>query len=401
MYNFLRPEYFDKFVCTGSKCEENCCKDWIVYIDLDTYNNYLNLEESDFKKRLLENIIVTKNDKGEIESIKVKSINNRCAFLDNEGLCDIYKNLGKENMCYTCRVYPRSYSEVNGNIEGALSISCIEVANIILKDKNPMKFKESLKEDYIKYIRYFIKSDNSSYFLEKYFSKLNSFSIKLIQNRDLSIEDRFITLGIFFDELKEDFTKEDIDDIIIDFEKNVNKYKDISKSLLDKDYAHLQVFYLSCLLVDLINNKFLENQRYIDFMTDIYDYFDFSHTSLEELNKKFSDAKDYYNSFIKGKEYVFENYVVNTMFLEKFPYSKNAPISIYIEFLLDFIVVKFITICSCGVYKENMNEDTFIKLIQSYCMAIKHEPNLSDRINKYLEENNLNNLANMFFMLSC
>ena len=399
MYNFLRPEYFDKFECIGSKCGENCCKDWVVYIDLDTYKNYLNLKESDFKRKLLENIIVTRDDKGNIENIKVKSINNKCYFLDSDGLCDIYKNLGKENMCYTCRVYPRSYSVVNGNIEGCLSPSCIEASKLILKDKNPMKFIASLKDDYIKYVRYDIESKNSNNPLEKYFNKLSLFSIKLMQNRNLSIEDRFITLGLFFDNLEKDITKDSIDKNIFDFEENINMYKNISKDINDGSYY--QAYYLSSLLVDLINNKFLENQSYINFMTDIYNHFDFSHTSLDELDDKFNKSKSYYKSFIENKEHILENYVVNTMFLEKFPYSKNSPLSICIEFMLDFIVVKFITVCACGVYRENMNEDIFIKLIQSYYMAIKHEPNLSDRINNYLRENNIDNLASMFFMIKC
>ena len=39
------PEIFDKFVCTGSQCSDNCCMtDWDIEIDEDTYGFYKKLD---------------------------------------------------------------------------------------------------------------------------------------------------------------------------------------------------------------------------------------------------------------------------------------------------------------------------------------------------------------------
>ena len=35
----------------------------------------------------------------------------RCAFLNPDNLCDLYKNVGKDALCKTCRDYPRHIEE--------------------------------------------------------------------------------------------------------------------------------------------------------------------------------------------------------------------------------------------------------------------------------------------------
>ena len=37
-FNVLSIDYYKEFECIGSKCEDNCCKDWKITIDKKTYN---------------------------------------------------------------------------------------------------------------------------------------------------------------------------------------------------------------------------------------------------------------------------------------------------------------------------------------------------------------------------
>ncbi|WP_363315235.1 flagellin lysine-N-methylase [uncultured Clostridium sp.] len=55
----------------------------------------------------------------------------RCAFLNEEDLCDLYKALGPDALCDTCRLYPRHTEEYEGLRELSLSLSCPEAARII------------------------------------------------------------------------------------------------------------------------------------------------------------------------------------------------------------------------------------------------------------------------------
>ena len=76
--------------------------------------------------------------------------NRRCAFLNEENLCDLYKALGPDSLCDTCRMYPR-HTEYEGLRELSLSLSCPEAARIILSCKEPVRFLEEgddLEDDF-------------------------------------------------------------------------------------------------------------------------------------------------------------------------------------------------------------------------------------------------------------
>ena len=68
--------------------------------------------------------------------------NRRCAFLNEESLCDLYKALGPDALCDTCKSYPRHTEEYEGLRELSLSLSCPEAAKIILSCKEPVRFLE-------------------------------------------------------------------------------------------------------------------------------------------------------------------------------------------------------------------------------------------------------------------
>ena len=55
-----------------------------------------------------------------------RQYNRRCAFLNEENLCDIYTEAEPEMFCRTCRNYPRHIEEFEGLREISLSLSCPE-----------------------------------------------------------------------------------------------------------------------------------------------------------------------------------------------------------------------------------------------------------------------------------
>ena len=67
--------------------------------------------------------------------------NGRCAFLNEEGLCDLYLEGGQSRaFCRTCRMYPRHEEEFEGLREISLSLSCPEAARMILNLEEPVRF---------------------------------------------------------------------------------------------------------------------------------------------------------------------------------------------------------------------------------------------------------------------
>jgi lysine-N-methylase len=101
-------------------------------IDEKSKNKYKKVKGS-FRRRLLRSI----NWK---EGVFHQSEDKRCAFLNEQNLCDMYTVLGSGSLCKTCRLYPRHIEEFEGVREISLSLSCPEVAKVLLAKKEPVKF---------------------------------------------------------------------------------------------------------------------------------------------------------------------------------------------------------------------------------------------------------------------
>lgn len=134
---YLKPHYYDKFACTAGDCPDSCCAGWQIVIDEASLERYGN-EKSEFGTRLKNSI--------DWEEECFYQNNRRCAFLNEENLCDLYKALGPDALCDTCRMYPRHMEEYEGLRELSLSLSCPEAARIILSCKEPVHFLEEEDE---------------------------------------------------------------------------------------------------------------------------------------------------------------------------------------------------------------------------------------------------------------
>lgn len=120
---YRMPAYYDSFVCIGEACEDTCCRGWQIAVDEESYQKYQKASGT-FGERLRREI-----DK---KSRRFRLNGRRCSFLDENGLCDIYKELGQEGLCETCRTYPRHMEDYGKIRERMLSLTCPEAARILL-----------------------------------------------------------------------------------------------------------------------------------------------------------------------------------------------------------------------------------------------------------------------------
>lgn len=123
---FTFPNYYKEFSCIAGSCPDTCCAGWQIVIDNKTLKKYQHFK-GPFHNRL-------HNDIDWKEHI-FRQYNRRCAFLNEENLCDIYTEAGPKMLCDTCRNYPRHIEEFEGLREISLSLSCPEAASILLSQK--------------------------------------------------------------------------------------------------------------------------------------------------------------------------------------------------------------------------------------------------------------------------
>lgn len=95
---FTFPDYYKEFSCIAGACPDTCCAGWQIVIDDQTLKKYQHFK-GPFRNRL-------HNDIDWKEHV-FRQYNRRCAFLNEENLCDIYTEAGPKMFCRTCRNYPR------------------------------------------------------------------------------------------------------------------------------------------------------------------------------------------------------------------------------------------------------------------------------------------------------
>ena len=125
-----KPDFYDCFKCTASKCSDTCCVGWEIDIDKASQETYRRVPGT-FGDKLRANI-----EDGHFKLLP----HDRCPFLDQNKLCEIYKSLGEGALCDICREHPR-FVEVYGDImERGLGLCCEEAVRLLLEGEGPLAF---------------------------------------------------------------------------------------------------------------------------------------------------------------------------------------------------------------------------------------------------------------------
>lgn len=173
------PDYYKEFHCIADKCEDTCCAGWQIVIDgisLEKYRHFA----GDYRKTVWKNINwithTFKQDK-----------DKRCAFLNKDNLCDLCLHAGEKSFCKTCRTYPRHIEEFEGVREISLSVSCPEVARILLNKKEPVRYltyEKGAEEEY----------EDFDPFLFSLLEDARGAMLRILQNRVLPIGVRMVLI---------------------------------------------------------------------------------------------------------------------------------------------------------------------------------------------------------------
>lgn len=135
----VKPSYCGSFQCIASRCRDNCCIGWEIDIDEETDQFYRTVK-GEFGKRLEDGI-----SREGTPHFRLKGEQERCAFLNDSNLCDIFIHLGEEHLCGICREHPRFYEwyeEIPGLLdwtETGLGLCCEEAARLFVSESGPLR----------------------------------------------------------------------------------------------------------------------------------------------------------------------------------------------------------------------------------------------------------------------
>lgn len=408
--NCLVPQYMSSFKCIGPECEDNCCIGWSVLIDQKSYKNYAKCPNKKLMKKLDENISRNRQNPNKFSYAVVKmKENGNCPFLDEKKLCELQIELGADYLCNTCFNYPRIMNYVNGMMEKSATLSCPEAARLALLNESPMEFNETESElnsrsvfgQNINTGDEDVDVDNLTL---KYFWELRIFTIDLLQNRNYRLWERLIILDMFYSKVQEyiEMNNENSFLELISYYRKIissNAIEDLFRDIPRQD--NIQILILKT-LIDKRVIAGINSSRYLECLNDFLSGISFTQDApFKGIINNYRTAYDnYYEPFIVKHEYILENYLVNYVYKNLFPYSQGKRIfGSYVMLIIHYALIKMHLVGIAGFYKENFSIDHVIKLIQSFVKTVEHNSNYLREIETALCENDYMTTAYMAILI--
>lgn len=389
------PSYINEFRCIGGSCEDNCCGNWQIYIDKKTFEKYENIKDKEVKKFVNENIFVRdkcntlKTDYGQI----ILGRDQICPFLNNENYCSLQVKLGEEYLSNVCTVFPRVINKIDDCYEMSLDVSCIEAAKILLLKEEGIVFVEE-EISIGKHFFTFHIDTNSEEVKDtnyRYIKEIREKSIEIIKNRNYSLSQRLYMIGSFLE-----FVRRELCYNYHNVKESIDKYN--RSSFRNSFKRNNENYMLQLSFYRQVLEKFSQDdEAYSDYfkskIKEVRSAFRFDKAeSLIENSELFIGVYDYCEKNIFERySYIFENYLVNHMFKEFFPFSENDIVfDGYIMMLVRFSYVKFILVGQY-IYNGEISEEKIVRLIQALSKEIEHNEEFLKNILLYLKEYELDN----------
>ncbi|NFO12459.1 FliB family protein [Clostridium botulinum] len=389
----IYPSYIDKFQCIGGKCEDNCCIGWDIDIDKETFKRYHKVKDETMKKMFQKNVHNNKFctnenlDYGRIKLNKAK----RCPFLDDENYCLIQGKFGEDYLSSVCTQFPRVLNKVDDHYEICLDSACPEAARIILRSQEKIEFKESEKS-LGKYTMSGVLDTRLSEFKNtpiKYFKEIRDFSIKIIQNRKLNISSRLYVLGDFLNKL-EDLEIHKIKEFINKYDIEVES-KNYKRERMN--YA-LQVSFFKNVVdsLDIVNET--DSDKFKNYTKELLKGYNIKDNDsvIENADEYINAFERYAETYIENNSYIFENYFVNFIYNNLFPFSESDYMfEGYIMLLFRYSLMRFYLVGKY-IYNEKDSKEEMIEFIQVFIKAVEHDKNYRSEILEYIKENSFDNM---------
>ncbi|MFY0520164.1 flagellin lysine-N-methylase [Lysinibacillus sp. UGB7] len=405
MRPILIPEYLQDFSCIGSACEDTCCAGWNIVVEKKTYQAYRKVRQPEMADKLLK--YVKRNRKEHDDSNYAKFIldeNKKCHMMLDGGLCSIHKELGEEFLCNTCAIYPRHLTQVGHVTEKSLTLSCPEAARIVLLRKEGLGFIEAEEPKNTRGLM------SRELLLEKHphFWDLRVFSIQLLQSRQQPIEIRLIILGLFIqkiEQLKPDELEYELPLIMQDYLNCLNNDEFI-ESLKDiKGNLNFQLNLARALIRFRITGD-ITSKKYVTILQQLLEGLALEEDEKNEIVDMESTIATYresytniYEPFMKEHEYMLENYIVNYVFKNLFPYDYQSLFESYMMLVVHFTLIK-LHLIGMAAKQQQLTQEMLIECVQQLAKIIEHNPSYLQGVREGMVTAGYTTMGHMFVMIS-
>jgi lysine-N-methylase len=405
------PSYAAAFQCIGPSCEDPCCGNWDIPLDRNTYEKYQQFPSETLGDIVSAFVIVNQPYSHEQLYGKIsRTPSGSCPFLGADYLCSIQKDYGHQLLSAACSIYPRSLCVVEESLEGALSLSCPEAARNVLLAPDFMARVCNMHSGEFR-------TDNSYRLAvdppgkpHNIFLSIRNTLITVLLDRSFTLTTRLLMIGYICKRLDAMDARQS-QAILLENLRNLDELSRSSQvrseiqDLPNDPRSRLEtIFGLTDLLMeDEPTPRFQDT--FLLFVAGIG--IPAGASPRSDVESFLRVEQEYYFPFIESFPFILENYLLNYMFKNLFPYGRSGSDSFtpqgvfteYLEMTTQFAWMTGLLIGAAGHHKCAFNVESVVKVIQSFSRSVEHYPNVLKSMHTYICSRDFHSLRGMAIIL--
>jgi lysine-N-methylase len=398
----VQPKYVSSFSCTGPACEDNCCTGWTVHVDKKTFNAYRQAKTPELTERLESKVkrVRSLNSDTQYARIEMKPVTQECPFME-EKLCGIQKTLGEDKLSDTCATYPRNNRLLGGQHEQSLTLSCPEAARLALLQADAMDFVEGS----MRVRPEVISSSKPKHGLSsELVSSVRVFALQLMRTEGLELWQKLAVLGFFCEQLTQYIKtarQAEIPSLLGEVGSMVTSGAIVDALIeLKPDYA-IQATVFSSLWQLKINRKHSPVQEAVQ--KAVAQGLGADPETHEVANDKL--IAHYTSGVIrlplamKEVPFLLQNYLINEMFNEVFPFGEAKPDQHFLKLVTRFGLVRLMLSAQCSDSASMPTSEQMARTVQVFCRQYQHDVKFAKSVNTALENTGWDSLEKIYRFL--
>ena len=398
----VQPRYVGRFSCTGAACEDNCCTGWTVHIDKKTFNAYRQTKQPELMDRMATQVKRVRSLASDTNYARIEMLPDTlaCPFLE-EKLCSVQRELGEDKLSDTCATYPRKSRVLGGQHQQALTLSCPEAARLALLAPDAMDLVEmsgKVRAESVIQIR------SKQGLTPEMMESVSLFCLKLMKVSSLSLWQKLAALGVFTEQLTATLKRggqAGVPALLNDFDTMVSSGA-IAEALsaMLPDYA-IQATIFSGLWQIKNNRKNSAVQQSVQAMvvkglgadpvTNL--------VTQQQLIDNYRAGVQRLPEALKEAPYLLENFLLNEMFSEGFPFSEASPYEHFLKLVTHFGLVRFMLAVQCNHADHLPTVEHMARTVQVFSRKYQHDAEFAKRVNAALKNSGWDALEKIYRFL--
>lgn len=401
-------DYFDDFTCIGTQCEDTCCVGSEVEIDKITYGKYKSIKDEKLEKIIKCHVYENQGYRDEyIDFAKVTLTGDKsCPFLNGKKLCMIQASIGEEYLSNFCYSFPRYTNLIDGVYENTMALSCPEAARLVLLKKEGISFvkidtipRRGIVSQYVDTQREDLKESSVSKFTE-----LREFAIWVMQRREYNIWERLLLLGYFHEDLEIFIKKGNIHKIckLIDSYKSKIKKRELTNLIENTiNLPSMQITLLMEYIERLGVTVEIDSHRFIKATKEVEKALAFN-MDIEMRKRQeifMSSVGKHYEPLMDEHEYILENYFVNHIYKNLYPFSEpGTPFDSYMMLVIRYALIK-VYLVGIGASRGKLTTSMVVDFIQMFVKTAEHHKTYLIDLADFMRDSGFNNMEYMNILL--